>query len=69
MKQVRSPAINRTAISTALISDQRYHLLDQIGAGGMGVVYRAVDRLTGHPVALKKVSIGPAPSAGGSHQP
>src|SRR5687767_9145106 len=33
----------------------RYKIIDQIGHGGMGVVYSALDRLTGHMVALKKV--------------
>src|SRR5262249_50078010 len=33
----------------------RYHLLDPLGAGSMGHVYRALDRLTGRHVAIKKV--------------
>ncbi|MEZ4863781.1 MAG: tetratricopeptide repeat protein [Caldilineaceae bacterium] len=33
----------------------RYELLDRLGAGGMGQVYRAVDRLTGETIALKRV--------------
>lgn len=35
----------------------RYQLLDKIGHGGMGSVYRAYDRLTGTVVALKRLSI------------
>jgi predicted ATPase len=35
----------------------RYRLLNQIGQGGMGAVYRAVDRLSGQPVALKRVTM------------
>src|SRR5689334_22527958 len=35
----------------------RYRLDSQLGAGGMGAVFRAYDRLTGTTVALKKVEI------------
>ena len=45
-----------TAIERGVIGE-RYQLLDQIGAGGMGTVYRASDRLTGQTVALKSVLV------------
>lgn len=34
---------------------KRYQIIAPIGSGGTVTVYRALDRLTGHPVALKRV--------------
>ena len=41
---------------------RRYELLDQIGQGGMGAVYRAMDRLNGKEIALKQVLSVPGES-------
>ena len=37
----------------------QYHILEEIDRGGMGIVYRAQDLLTGNVIALKKVLITP----------
>lgn len=37
----------------------RYDLLEEIGRGGMGIVFRAHDRLTGQQIALKRVQVRP----------
>lgn len=35
---------------------QRYDLLEELGSGGIGTVHRAIDRLTGETVALKRLN-------------
>ena len=37
----------------------RYHLIERLGEGGMGVIYRAQDRLSGETVVLKRITASP----------
>jgi eukaryotic-like serine/threonine-protein kinase len=46
-----------SAVEAPQIIGKRYQLLAEIGAGNMGKVHRALDRLTGRMVALKQVYI------------
>ncbi len=39
----------------------RYTVLDQIGSGATGTVFRAVDRLTGRVVTVKRLRLEPSP--------
>jgi len=46
-------AIDSTEVPAALVDHPRYRVVDQIGVGGMGAVYRAEHRLMQRMVALK----------------
>ncbi len=43
--------------ATPQLIGNRYQLIDKLGAGNMGAVYQAIDKLTGQTVALKRVTV------------
>src|SRR5215212_3334497 len=45
------------SVAEPVLISNRYHVIDTLGAGGMGTVYRVLDRLTTEIVALKQVLV------------
>ena len=58
---VASPHAGRHATGRIARPAERYELIERLGAGGLGVVHRALDRVTGKHVALKLM---PRPQGG-----
>jgi predicted Ser/Thr protein kinase len=56
------PSVRAAWISTLAALQRRYDDLTEIGRGGMGIVYRGLDRETGERVALKVIRSEAAPS-------
>ncbi|MCY1054249.1 serine/threonine-protein kinase [Nannocystis sp. SCPEA4] len=51
--QPREPDPGESAQFVSFANDKRFNIVRRVGAGGMGVVYEAIDRERAHPVALK----------------
>ena len=47
------------SLAIEMMVNGRYQLHEKLGEGGMGIVFRATDRLTGGVVALKQVHLSP----------
>jgi serine/threonine protein kinase/tetratricopeptide (TPR) repeat protein len=51
--------VDKRILTTSALFNNRYTIIDEIGKGGMGTVYRATDRLSGHDIALKRMLFSP----------
>jgi len=49
-------------VDESALADQ-YHLLEELGSGSFGIVYKAIEIATGEVVAIKHVSLQPQSKA------